>query len=132
MQDLIIPAVRDLIVRHLASMDHVEVLVLLATRAPERLTAERAAQATHLDVMLVSACLAELASARILAREKSLDGPAFVFVYAPAEPALRDAVTALVRLYNERPVTLVRAIYERPASRLVSFSDAFRLKPADE
>ena len=48
--------------------------------------------------------------------------------YSPATPALDAAVRALTKVYNERPVTLVRMIYAPKDEKIRSFADAFRLK----
>jgi hypothetical protein len=48
--------------------------------------------------------------------------------YAAATPELEAAVKALTRVYNERPVTLVRMIYSLKDEKIRSFADAFRLK----
>ena len=50
------------------------------------------------------------------------------YQYAPATPELDAAVCALTRVYNERPVTLVRMIYAPRDEKIRSFADAFRLK----
>jgi hypothetical protein len=50
------------------------------------------------------------------------------FQYAPATPELAAAVASLTRVYNERPVTLVRVIYSPRDEKIRSFADAFRLK----
>jgi hypothetical protein len=41
---------------------------------------------------------------------------------------LRNQVEALVQLYLQRPVTLIKMVYEKPKDQLKSFVDAFRLK----
>jgi hypothetical protein len=118
--------VRALIDRHLISMDYVEVLLRLrrdgerAWRSEElaselRIEAARAAQALH---DLAAAGLARAAGNR--------------YLYAPRSDSDRKAVDGLAVMYNERPVTLVRAIYDRPARALRSFSDAFRIRGQDE
>jgi hypothetical protein len=35
-------------------------------------------------------------------------------------------------MYNQRPVTLVRALYSRPSRPLQSFADAFRLRGGED
>jgi hypothetical protein len=40
---------------------------------------------------------------------------------------LRHALASLAVMYKQKPVTLIRAIYERPSSA-ESFADAFRLR----
>lgn len=49
--------------------------------------------------------------------------------FAPGTPAVAQAMSALCRAYNERPVTLIRTIYAIADERKIqSFADAFRLK----
>lgn len=50
------------------------------------------------------------------------------FVYRPRTDELADAVTALVHAYDERPVSLIRAIYAAADSPIQSFADSFRLR----
>jgi hypothetical protein len=50
------------------------------------------------------------------------------YVYRPASPDLDGLVRALTKVYNERPVTLVRMIYAPRDEKIRSFADAFRLK----
>ena len=48
--------------------------------------------------------------------------------YSPSTPQLDEAVRALTRVYNERPVTMVRTIYALRDEKIRSFADAFRIK----
>jgi hypothetical protein len=48
--------------------------------------------------------------------------------YAPATHDIEEAVALLARAYNERPVTLIGAIYKIADSRIQSFSDSFKLR----
>ena len=50
------------------------------------------------------------------------------YVYRPASPDLDGLVRALTKVYNERPVTLVRMIYAPRDEKIRSFADAFRIK----
>ncbi|MCI0579154.1 MAG: hypothetical protein L0332_06945 [Chloroflexi bacterium] len=51
------------------------------------------------------------------------------FAYGPTSPDLETAVTALAKAYNERPVTLIRAVYAIADSKKIqSFADAFKIK----
>jgi hypothetical protein len=55
--------------------------------------------------------------------------PDGAFVYAPASPELEEAMVALMQAYNERPVTLIRVVYEVANSKTIqSFADAFKIK----
>lgn len=48
--------------------------------------------------------------------------------YKPQSPELDGLVRALTKVFNERPVTLVRIIYAPRDEKIRSFADAFRLK----
>jgi DNA-binding IclR family transcriptional regulator len=50
------------------------------------------------------------------------------YEYQPASAELDELVRALTRVYNERPVTLVRTIYALRDETIRSFADAFRIK----
>jgi hypothetical protein len=61
-----------------------------------------------------------------------VERPDDAFQYEPATPELEDAVSALSRAYNERPVTLIRTIYTIADAKIQSFADSFRLKKEEE
>ena len=114
-----------LIVHHLASMDHVAVLLALKTK-PELardLTALATAQA--LPFAMVERVLLDLHSARIVRRDGAQ------FRYEPSA-SLTATIEELNRMFHTRPVALVRAIYARPSRAAQSFADAFRLRKGDE
>ena len=123
--------VRDLIARHLATMEHVDVLLLLA-RAPEHaLSIGAIAERLRIpEGALPARAMADLVESGLVAREKGGPGGTdeVCFRYAPKTAAQRAAVEALAVAYNERPVTLVKAIYSRPTNAVQSFADAFRLR----
>jgi DNA-binding MarR family transcriptional regulator len=48
--------------------------------------------------------------------------------HAPATPEIEGQLDELLRFYKERPVTLIKAVYERAQARLKAFADAFRLR----
>ena len=50
------------------------------------------------------------------------------YQYGPASTELDATVRALTKVFNERPVTLVRMIYAPRDEKIRSFADAFRLK----
>lgn len=130
MADGDLPAeVRQLIARHLATMEQVDVLLLLA-RTPERWFAvdEIRTELRLADSALPPRTFRELESAGLIATESHA---ASRYRYAPATAGLRRAVELLAIAYNERPVTLVRAIYSRPTA-VQSFEDAFRLRKKDD
>jgi hypothetical protein len=48
--------------------------------------------------------------------------------YQPGSPGLEEHVRTLARLYNERPVTLIRVIYALRDQKIKTFADAFRIR----
>lgn len=117
--------VRDLIVRQLHSMEEIEALLLLAAE-PAGLTISEIRDRLRLppsDLPLPS--LARLTGHRLV-RCDDTSGESR-YSYAVTDAALRRTVDLLRVAYNERPVTLVRLVYNRPSSAQ-SFADAFRIK----
>jgi hypothetical protein len=51
--------------------------------------------------------------------------------YGPATPDLENKVRRLLEIYGQRPVSMIRLVYQRPASALRVFSDAFRLRKGE-
>lgn len=127
--------VASLVAKHLPSMQHVEVLLMLRRAEPESVPTSAIVAEVQGGRALTLACLEDLADARLVAREggPAADGsPAAAYCFAPASAALRQAVDGLLAMYSERPVTLVRAVYDRAAAPspdpIRSFADAFRLR----
>ena len=120
----------DLLVRQVDPMAHVEALLLLH-RTPERAwRVDEAAHTLHVDETATARHLAALIEGRLLRAEVDAGAPAYR--YGPASPALHAAVDQLRVLYDTRPVSLVRALYERPPQAVRSFADAFRVRRPDE
>jgi hypothetical protein len=102
-------------------MDHVAILLDLRG-VPERLhSAADVAARTRLDRTVTERVLRELTASRIVSREGD------TYQYAPAAD-VRDTVDGLAEMYRTKPVTLVRAIYDRPTRAAQSFADAFRIR----
>lgn len=117
--------VRQLVARHVTTMEQVEVLLLLV-RSPDRaLTADEIRAELRLPPTApAAASFATLEAGGLIEREATHPPR---YRYAPANAALRRAVELLAIAYNERPVTLIRLIYERP-NPVQIFADAFRLR----
>jgi hypothetical protein len=48
--------------------------------------------------------------------------------YAPSREDLERGIGELAHAYNEKPVTLIRAIYRIADSKIQSFADSFKLR----
>jgi len=112
---------QSLISHHTPSMDHIAALLVLRAAPQVQHPTGDVARETRLDRGVVEQVLVELARSGLLDR----DGDRFR--YAPT-PAMAGAVDELADMYHTRPVTLVRAIYDRPTRAVQSFADAFRLR----
>lgn len=108
-------------------MDHVELVVLVFAKDESAgWTVEAAAREVKSTPVATRARLDDLVNGGLLECEETPEGD--VYRFAPRSAAFRRAVTDLRTMYSSRPVTLVRAIYERPPSAVRSFADAFRLR----
>jgi hypothetical protein len=119
--------VQHLVALAVPTIDALQILVVLASH-PGRHHAPRdlidQLRPAEIAEPTVHDYLALLRTHGVIAQDE--EGKA---VFAPASPELREAVAALLREYNQRPVTLIRTIYEiMDRKRIQSFADAFRLK----
>src|SRR5690349_20858128 len=105
--DEMAPAVRELIHRHLRSMDHAEATLHLA-ESPDGAHQPNTVAGHHRWTEAVAAqVLDDLAESGLVVRDER--------GYRLAPGACDAAVmTALFELYHRQPVTLVRAIYAAP------------------
>jgi len=125
MSRLVLPVeLRELLTGQVDPLVDVEVLLLLHGSPERAWRAEEIAQALHVDAVTTAKHLAALVGGR-LARTES-DPP--TYRYAPATPALHDAVEWMRAAYDREPAALVRALYTGPPRAVRSFADAFRLR----
>ncbi len=115
---------QNLIGDHMPSMDHVAILLDLRSAPETRHSVVAVAGRTRLDRAVSERVLRELTASRIVSRVGDL------YEYDPAAD-IRDTVDSLAEMYHTKPVTLVRAIYDRPARAAHSFADAFRIRKVE-
>lgn len=120
------PKIRQLVARHFPSMDHVQILLVLQSTAPEKWSRDKLAAETKIAPAVADIALEDLVSSGLAASEPTPEGE--MYAYAPSSEAMRREVAEIASMYNERPVTLVRAVYDRPPEPAVSFADAFSLR----
>lgn len=127
MPDLEVPyEVRQLISKHLESMEQVEVLLLLARNAPRAWTVSDVASELRWPPRGAQQCLEDLVRGQLIRRAGSGAGGG-TYEYAPTTTD-RESITTLMRLYDTRPLLLGRLIYDRPPTVARSFADAFRIR----
>jgi hypothetical protein len=105
--DTLAPALRDLINRHLRSMDHVEALLHLAGAPDQACSVEAVAAKHRWSRGIAQQVLHDL---RDTGAAVSGDRGFRIATDTVDDPALQ----ALNQLYHQHPVTLVRAIYAAP------------------
>lgn len=117
-------AVRLLLWQHLPSIDHVAILLTLrGATAP--MTPSELAGRVHVEPGTTSQVLQELVAAGLAVG--GMDGYHYI-----ARGELDESVGLLQIMYDTRPVTLVRAIYDRPSTVAQLFADAFRIRPRED
>lgn len=108
-------------------MDHVEVLMRLHGSPDTPLTTREVETASRLGPETTRNSLQHLVREGLARHDPASD----TYSFAPGTAAERRAVDALSVMYHQRPVTLVKLIYEQPPTPLKLFSDAFRLRKED-
>jgi hypothetical protein len=119
-------ALRSFIRDNIPDVDAAELLLLLA-RNPER-RFDLHTLLSELDSAAVTGPIARKHLARFQERGLVVSTRASTYQYIPSSPQIDQAVRALTRVYNERPVTMVRMIYTLRDERIRSFADAFKIK----
>jgi hypothetical protein len=123
--------VRRLILGSVPTLDALELLIGLVRRTPAIMTPDmlhRELGARAIGREAIVRYLQSLQTQGIVA-----EGPPGLFGYRPANAELDRAVQGLLRAYNERPVTLIRTVYELADQRRIqAFSDAFRIRKDKE
>ena len=117
--------VRHLLLRNLPTVDHVTVLVALHDTGNQAHSAESMSRIARVSQLQAAIVLDQLKTAGFAAQSAS----GYTYELQRHDPL---AVDELAHMYNTRPVTLIRAIYDRPTSPIRSFADAFRIRKADE
>jgi hypothetical protein len=115
-------AVRELVALCLHNMEEVDALLLLAGHDVALSVPEIRARLRLPESSLSVASILKLEQRGLVASD---GGQVPRYRYAPGDEELRKAVGLLAIAYRERPVTLVRLVYDRP-HRAQTFTEAFR------
>lgn len=121
--------VRDLILGKIATVWQLEILLQLFEARPQYLTIAELVKSLHLEREPLSEQVKAL-QAFGLADQKS--DPQVAFAYASTSAQEDQAVAALAAAYSNRPVSVISLIYSRPAEKIRTFADAFRLRQEKE
>lgn len=116
--------VRQLIARHIDSIQQVEILDLLRREADRPWSAEQVCRTLHMAQALCAEWLDRFATAGLVARDDA--------GYRHTDEGRQAAaVRDLLDLYGRRKTSVIEAVYSKPSGSIQSFSDAFRLRRDD-
>ena len=110
---------------YIESVDQLEILRVLGEDRSREWTAHALAAEVQGDPAGIAADLAAMKARGLLAAETR--GGDVVARYGPS-PAAADPVGRLLDLYKERPVTMIKMVYDRAKDPLRTLADAFRLR----
>jgi hypothetical protein len=121
--------IRRFIDSHIESVDQLEILRVLGENPAREFCPADLAAEVQADPAAGAAHLAAMHGRGLLAVE--VRGGETITRYGPATPALAELVGRLLQLYKERPVSMIKLVYERAKDPLRNFADAFRLRPPE-
>lgn len=115
--------VLEFISEHIASMEQLEVLLLLSSQPDRDWTAESVFAEIQSSLPSVQQRLHEFVNKGLLVQPEPT-----LFRYSPRTTALGNAVRALAATYKEKRVKVIELIYRKPVDEVQSFADAFKLR----
>jgi predicted ArsR family transcriptional regulator len=119
------PRVQRFISTHIDSIEKLEVLLLLRTRAEREWTAHDVSQELRITESSATARLEDLFARKLLV---SAAGSPARYRYGPASPDEDKDIIALQETYSTRRVSVISFIFSKPLDKVRGFADAFRLK----
>lgn len=117
--------IRLLLSRNLPSVDHLTVLVALHDACGQGHSAESMSRIARVSQLQAAIVLDQLKTTGFASQSPS----GYTYELQRHDPQVVDE---LAHMYHTRPVTLIRAMYDRPASSVRSFADAFRIRKVEE
>lgn len=111
------------------SIDELEILRVLGEDREREWDFVALAGAVQSDPQAVRAHLAAMHARGLL--EMTGRGGGLTCRYGAGNPELEDMILRLLQLYKERPVTMIRMVYEQARDRLRAFADSFRIRKED-
>jgi hypothetical protein len=107
------------------SVEQIEILLLLASDAARDWSAEGVAKELRSSPRSAERWLENLRSQRLVT---SATNSPTTFRFAPQSDELRATVTELAEVYASHRVAIIELIFNKPAARMKSFADAFKLR----
>lgn len=115
---------RRFVLTSIASVPHLEALLLLRSGAQQDWAVHTVAQRLYIGDKLAATLLADLARAGMTVALRN-EGGQPVFRYQPATTALGQVIDALAELYARRLVDVTHLIHSKLERKAQQFADAF-------
>jgi hypothetical protein len=117
--------VKQFLDANIDAVDQLEILRLVVGESQKDHASLALAQELQVPLETVEAHVRALESRGLLT---IVSAQPLICKHGPRTPELDAQVQQLVKTYLERPVTLIKMVYEKPKDQLRTFADAFRLK----
>ncbi len=117
--------IRRFVLTSIASVPHLEALLLLRASEHEYWSGTMLADRLYIGVKLAQSLMAELCRAAMVEPRSEADG-SISYRYQPASPALRATIDELAVLYARQLVDITNLIHSRLDRKAQQFADAFK------
>lgn len=114
------PAIRRFVLTSIASVPHLEALLLLRAAEPDVWSGERVAERLYTTSAAAFKLLDDLCQARMIERRDA------GYTYRPHSQGLRDTIDELADVYARNLVEVTHLIHSRIDRQAQHFADAFR------
>ena len=118
-------AVRQLLSRHIKSVEQLEVLLLVRSQPQRGWTAAEVYEVIRSSEPSIQSRLQTFTAGGFLTEEK---GPPQTFRFSPKDQNLHAAVDQTAAAYQTSRVRVIEAIFAPETDPVQSFADAFRLR----
>lgn len=117
--------IRRFILTSIASVPHLEALLLLRAGAAQDWLSSAVAERLYIGEKVAMHLLDDLTRAGMTALAGKRDGQ-FVYRYAPASPALGATIDQLADLYTRHLLDITHLIHSKMDRKAQQFADAFK------
>jgi hypothetical protein len=117
--------VRQFLAEYIRSIEQLEILLLLRESPERQWTPAAIYQRVRSSERSVTGTLEALCKQNLV---RQSDEPAPGYQFSPPTDQLKDTIATVARLYLERRVKIVEAIYSERVSEVDQFAKAFRLR----
>jgi hypothetical protein len=115
--------VLEFISEQIASMEQLEVLLLVSSQPDREWSAEAVFSEIQSSLPSVTQRLQDFCERGLMVQPRPL-----VFRYSPATRDLAETIRALSAAYKEKRVKIIETIYRKPLDDVQTFADAFKLR----